>query len=144
MRISDWSSDVCSSDLLYLGHFLGTSGASRFLGARQDNPAQNAAALLPEAAAANRGVFYDADGRARSVGEIYATFQRKLQNNTAGLDTLQTAVAAAKPARTSTFASHLAAHARMSDHAVKMLAYQHLRAGQMRRTTRHPDDSQHG
>src|SRR3546814_13286067 len=78
MRISDWSSDVCSSDLdlgiqpgqtdLYLGHFLGTSGASRFLGARQDNPAQNAAALLPEAAAANRGVFYDADGRARSVG----------------------------------------------------------------------------
>src|SRR3546814_20183597 len=110
MRISDWSSDVCSSDLdlgiqpgqtdLYLGHFLGTSGASRFLGARQDNPAQNAAALLPEAAAANRGVFYDADGRARSVGEIYATFQRKLQNNTAGLDTLQTVVAAATPART--------------------------------------------
>src|SRR3546814_9241320 len=129
MRISDWSSDVCSSDLdlgiqpgqtdLYLGHFLGTSGASRFLGARQDNPAQNAAALLPEAAAANRGVFYDADGRARSVGEIYATFQRKLQNNTAGLDTLQTVVAAATPARTSTVASHLDEQRRMIDHAVK-------------------------
>src|SRR3546814_14267471 len=33
---------------LYLGHFLGTSGASRFLGALQDNPAQKAAALMPE------------------------------------------------------------------------------------------------
>lgn len=126
---------------LYLGHFLGTSGASKFLGALQDNPAQNAAALLPEAAAANRGVFYDANGRARSVGEIYATFQRKLQDNTAGLDNLQTVAAAATPARTSRVASHLDAQRRMIDHAVKMMAYEALRDSMMRSSRLMRDDN---
>lgn len=126
---------------LYLGHFLGTSGASRFLGALQDNPAQQAAALLPDAAAANRGVFYDADGRARSVGEIYAAFQRKLQNNTAGLDNLQSIVASATPVRTSTVASHLDEQRRMIDHAVKMMAYEALRDSMMRSSRLMRDDN---
>ncbi|MFC3676883.1 transglycosylase SLT domain-containing protein [Ferrovibrio xuzhouensis] len=127
---------------LYLGHFLGTSGASKFLGALQDNPAQNAAALLPEAAAANRGVFYDADGRARSVGEIYAAFQRKLQNNMAGLDNLQTVVAGTTPVRNSTVASHLDEQRRMIDHAVKMMAYEALRDGMMRTSRLMRDDNE--
>lgn len=128
---------------LYLGHFLGASGASKFLGALQDNPAQNAAALLPEAAAANRGVFYDAEGRARSVGDIYAMFQRKLQTNIAGLDDLQPVAVADAAAPRSTVADHLAEQRRMIDHMVKMMAYEALQQGMSRdaRLLRSDDDS---
>src|SRR3546814_8988613 len=45
---------------------------------------------------------------------------------------LQTVVAAATPARTSTVASHLDEQRRMIDHAVKMMAYEALRDGMMR------------
>jgi hypothetical protein len=62
---------------LYLAHFLGAGGATRFLGALRTEPGRAAAELLPEAAAANRGVFYAADGRARSVDEIYDRFAAK-------------------------------------------------------------------
>ena len=54
---------------LYLAHFLGAEGAGRFLGALSGNPSQSAAALLPKAAAANRGIFFGPAG-ARSVGEV--------------------------------------------------------------------------
>lgn len=54
---------------LYLAHFLGAEGAGRFLSALGSNPSQSAAALLPKAAAANRGVFFGPAG-ARSVGEM--------------------------------------------------------------------------
>src|SRR5258706_2280242 len=60
---------------LYLAHFLGAGGASRFLKAIERNTSQPAADLLPQAAAANRGVFYDRDtGRARTVRDIYKLF----------------------------------------------------------------------
>lgn len=55
---------------LYLAHFLGLGGARQFLAALAGNPAQDAAALLPSAAAANRGVFYDTGGTPRSVGAV--------------------------------------------------------------------------
>lgn len=128
---------------LYLGHFLGTGGAGKFLAALQDNPTQSAASLLPEAAAANRGVFYDADGRARSVGDIYAAFQRKLQSNTAGLDNLQPVAVADATNRSSTVADHLAEQRRMIDHMVKMMAYEALQRGMSRnaRLLNSDDDS---
>lgn len=63
---------------LYLAHFLGSGGAKTFLKAAQTAPATKAADLLPQAAAANKGVFYDGEtGRAKSVSEIYAFFQKK-------------------------------------------------------------------
>ncbi len=52
---------------LYLAHFLGAGGASRFLSALQSNPEQSAAAVFPRPAAANRPVFYERDGSARSL-----------------------------------------------------------------------------
>lgn len=58
---------------LYLAHFLGAEGASRFLGALAETPDSSAAALLPTAAAANRGVFYDG-GRPRSLAEVFDRF----------------------------------------------------------------------
>lgn len=62
---------------LYLAHFLGAEGAGRFLGALSSNPAQSAAALLPKAAAANRGVFFGPSG-ARSVGEVMELLRTRM------------------------------------------------------------------
>lgn len=117
--------DLKKTDL-YLGHFLGPNGASKFLSALKDNPAQDAAALLPEAAAANRGVFYTQDGRPRSVGDIYAGFERKLETNASGLASvpLDTTIAAA--GNGSAVQSHLDEQRRIIDHNVKMMAMEML------------------
>lgn len=63
---------------LYLAHFLGAGGASRFLGAMQDNPDQSAAALFAGAAKANRNVFFERDGSARSLAGMLDHFRAKL------------------------------------------------------------------
>ncbi len=63
---------------LYMAHFLGEGGAKAFLKTKQSSPNVAAAAILPKAASANRGVFYDSKtGRARSVAEVYAFFDKK-------------------------------------------------------------------
>lgn len=81
---------VGSTDL-YMAHFLGTSGAAKFLSALDATPNASAANLLPEAAAANRGVFYDSEGNPRTVAQIYNHFAarfgdtaRQLAGSTAG------------------------------------------------------------
>ena len=71
-----WGGEVGATEL-YLAHFLGAGGAAEFLAARDAAPGRAAAGLLPEAAAANRAVFYDAGGRARSVTEVYDRFAAK-------------------------------------------------------------------
>lgn len=63
---------------LYLAHFLGAEGASRFLGAMKANPEQAAAPLFPSAASANRSIFYRDDGSARSLSDIRRNFAVKL------------------------------------------------------------------
>jgi hypothetical protein len=62
---------------LYLAHFLGAGGAGEFLSALAVDPGQNAAALFPRAAAANRSIFHDGAG-ARSVGEVMAVMRGKV------------------------------------------------------------------
>jgi hypothetical protein len=62
---------------LYMAHFLGSGGARTFLSALQSDPGQSAAAVLPQAASANRGIFFD-DGRARSVGEVMELMRGKV------------------------------------------------------------------
>lgn len=62
---------------LYLAHFLGLGGAQKFLGALGNDPGQSAAALMPQAARANRSIFYSA-GSPRSVGEVMALMQDKV------------------------------------------------------------------
>lgn len=62
---------------LYMAHFLGAGGATKFLAALEKSPDQLGASLLPEAAAANRGAFYDKAGRALSVKQIYANYAAK-------------------------------------------------------------------
>jgi hypothetical protein len=63
---------------LYLAHFLGPQGATRFLEAYRDNPDQTAATLFPAAASANRSVFYRDDGVPRTLADIRRNFSAKL------------------------------------------------------------------
>ncbi|MBX7481892.1 transglycosylase SLT domain-containing protein [Qipengyuania sp. 6D47A] len=64
---------------LYLAHFLGLGGAQQFLGALGSDPGQSAAALMPQAARANRSIFYSG-AAPRSVGEVMALMQDKVAN----------------------------------------------------------------
>ena len=57
---------------LYMAHFLGASGAARFIRAAEANPNGKAAALFPRAAHANNSIFYDKTGGARSLKQVYA------------------------------------------------------------------------
>lgn len=68
---------------LYLAHFLGAGGAATFLRAHDANPDAPAAALLPQAARANRAIFFDKNGAPRSVAEIRDRFAAKLGGSAA-------------------------------------------------------------
>lgn len=61
---------------LYAAHFLGAAGAAELLNAARDTPWARADALFPAAAAANRPIFHDADGRARTVVEVLDNLRR--------------------------------------------------------------------
>ena len=56
---------------LYIAHFLGADGAGKLINGAASRPLTSAAAMFPHAAAANHNIFYDKQGRARSVGEVY-------------------------------------------------------------------------
>lgn len=57
---------------LYLGHFLGGGGATRFLNGLRNNPNAPAASYAdPSAVAANRSVFYNRDGTPKSAQAFY-------------------------------------------------------------------------
>ena len=60
---------------LYAAHFLGPAGAAKLMEAMQSRPQSSAAALFPEAASANRSIFYR-NGRPASVAEVHANLQR--------------------------------------------------------------------
>jgi hypothetical protein len=72
--------DTNSVDL-YMAHFLGPAGASRFLSARDQDGGQSAAALMPSAAHANPWVFYNKDGSARSLNDVYARFAARFEKS---------------------------------------------------------------
>ncbi|HEX7948239.1 MAG TPA: transglycosylase SLT domain-containing protein [Phenylobacterium sp.] len=60
---------------LYAAHFLGPQGSAKLIQAVQSTPGASAAALFPDAAHANKSIFYR-DGRAATVGEVYANLTR--------------------------------------------------------------------
>ncbi|HEU0118614.1 MAG TPA: transglycosylase SLT domain-containing protein [Alphaproteobacteria bacterium] len=66
---------------LYLAHFLGAGGASEFLNAMRQNPSASGASILPDAAAANPSVFYNASGEPRTIKQIYSHFAQKFDGN---------------------------------------------------------------
>jgi hypothetical protein len=67
-----------SDSELYMAHFMGVGGAARLIANAEDNPQASAARLFPNAAAANRSIFYDrSSGRARSVSEVYSVLSQR-------------------------------------------------------------------
>jgi hypothetical protein len=65
---------------LYLAHFLGAGGATELLKAIQKNGTTPAADILPEAASANRAVFFDGrTGEPRTVADLYRNFSNKIE-----------------------------------------------------------------
>jgi hypothetical protein len=64
---------------LYIAHFLGPDGASRLISAAARDPRASAPALFPQAAAANRSIFYHSSGSARSVREVYGKITSRFE-----------------------------------------------------------------
>jgi len=64
---------------LYVGHFFGPHTGAKALALAQSNPALNAAELYPAAARANRSIFYDKQGNARSIAGVCAELMRRYQ-----------------------------------------------------------------
>jgi hypothetical protein len=55
---------------LYMAHFLGPSGAARLITLAGSNPDASAARFYPSAARANRSIFFDRQGAARTAAEV--------------------------------------------------------------------------
>jgi hypothetical protein len=60
---------------LYAAHFLGPQGSARLIEAMQSSPGASAAALFPDAAQANRSIFFR-DGKPVSVAQLYGNLTR--------------------------------------------------------------------
>ena len=60
---------------LYAAHFLGPQGSARLIEAVGNSPGASAAAMFPDAAAANRSIFYR-EGRPATVSEVYANLTK--------------------------------------------------------------------
>ncbi len=64
---------------LYMAHFLGSGGATRFLGTLANAPDTPAASILPAAARANRPIFYERSGAARSVADVMSLVRMRVE-----------------------------------------------------------------
>lgn len=83
-----------SDSELYMAHFMGVGGAAKLISNAEDNPNASAARLFPNAAAANRSIFYErSTGRARTVSEVYSVLTSRYSSAANARDT-RTAFAA--------------------------------------------------
>src|SRR6266545_7786436 len=64
---------------LYVAHFFGPYAGSKVIQQATSNPDANAAALFPAAARANRSIFYDRQGNARSIAGVHNELIRRYQ-----------------------------------------------------------------
>jgi hypothetical protein len=64
---------------LYVAHFFGPYAAAKAIKLAGSDPTANAAAIFPAAAAANRPIFYDKQGFARSIAGVCAELMRRYQ-----------------------------------------------------------------
>lgn len=71
---------------LYMSHFLGAGGATKFINAMGKDPNQSAAALDPAAAKANKNIYYDKGGKERSLKEVYELMGQKMAKAEAAVD----------------------------------------------------------
>ncbi len=64
---------------LYMAHFFGTGGAGQLINAARERPQVSAAAMFPAAARANKSIFYDRQGNARTASGVYSELNRRYQ-----------------------------------------------------------------
>jgi hypothetical protein len=97
---------------LYMAHFMGVGGAAKLISNAEDNPNASGAQLFPNAAAANRSIFYDRSGSARSVSEVYSVLTSRYASaaNSSATRTAMASVGETPPARAA-FASAASAGA---------------------------------
>jgi hypothetical protein len=76
---------------LYMAHVLGARGASDLIRTAGSDPGRVAAKDFPDAAAANRGIFFDKSGRARSAQEVYGVLAASHANTQLAATTAATA-----------------------------------------------------
>jgi hypothetical protein len=79
---------------LYIAHFLGAGGAGKLIQLTASNAQATAADVFPQAAHANRPIFYDRQGNARSVSGVYSEIVRRFKVASVGVSSL---VASASP-----------------------------------------------
>jgi hypothetical protein len=82
---------VCDGEL-YAAHFLGANAAAKLIQTNASAPQTHAAELFPQAAGANRNVFYHADGSSKTVREVYE-WALKQPNGNAPVETTRVATA---------------------------------------------------
>lgn len=70
-QLTDGIGRAPSEGELYIAHFLGPDGAAKLIGAATSQPAARGADIFPAAAGANRPIFYDRAGNARSALGVY-------------------------------------------------------------------------
>ena len=64
---------------LYIAHFFGAGGAGKLIQLAGSSPQANAAEAFPSAAHANRSIFYDRQGSARSMQGVYSELVRRFK-----------------------------------------------------------------
>jgi len=76
-----------SGEDLYMGHFLGAGGATKFLKAKDQDPNQSAAKFDPAAAESNKSIYYDQknNNRERSVAEVHSLMTEKYRKQQAAI-----------------------------------------------------------
>jgi hypothetical protein len=82
---------------LYMAHFLGAGGAAKLVDLAANDQQASAASVFPAAAHANRSIFYDRGGNARSVSGVYSELARRFRIASDGAGAL---VARAAPSPT--------------------------------------------
>ena len=112
---------------LYMAHFMGVGGAAKLIGNAEDNPNASGARLFPNAASANRSIFYERDGRERSVAQVYSVLTQRYDSAANSSATRSAMASAGVMPANATFASQ-AARAAPIDNAAYLSSFPDSRA----------------
>jgi hypothetical protein len=112
---------------LYMAHFMGVGGAAKLISNAEDNPNASGARLFPNAAAANRSIFYDRGGRERSVAQVYSVLTQRY-DSAANSSATRSAMASAGVMSASAAFAGAAAGAAPIDNAAYLSSFPDSRA----------------
>src|SRR3981081_1959560 len=112
---------------LYMAHFMGVGGATKLISNAEDNPNASGAQLFPNPAAANRSIFYDRSGNARSVSDVYSVLTSRFAS-AASSPTARTAMASAGVTPASAKLADAAPPTAAIDNAAYLSSFPNLRS----------------